>query len=135
MQELNKEDLELIEKAREVIKKNYDGKRYNHTVGSALRCKSGRIYLGVNVYSVHGTCAEQVALGSAITDGERDFDTIVAVDGEDRKDPLSLRKLPAGLLRLHARRLRHRRRQRQALQSPGKGIDSVFLSCPVLRKH
>lgn len=83
MQELNKEDLELIEKAREVIKKNYDGKRYNHTVGSALRCKSGRIYLGVNVYSVHGTCAEQVALGSAITDGERDFDTIVAVDGEN----------------------------------------------------
>ena len=83
MQELNKEDLELIEKAREVIKKNYDGKRYNHTVGSALRCKSGRIYLGVNVYSVHGTCAEQVALGSAITEGERDFDTIVAVDGEN----------------------------------------------------
>lgn len=83
MQELNKEDLELIEKAREVIKKNYDGKRYNHTVGSALRCKNGRIYLGVNVYSVHGTCAEQVALGSAITDGERDFDTIVAVDGEN----------------------------------------------------
>ena len=83
MQELNKEDLELIEKAREVIKKNYDGKRYNHTVGLALRCKSGRIYLGVNVYSVHGTCAEQVSLGSAITDGERDFDTIVAVDGEN----------------------------------------------------
>lgn len=81
--ELNKLDYELIELAKEAIKKNYDGIKFNHTVGSALRCKDGTIYVGVNVYSVHGACAEQVALGQAITDGKREFDTIVAVNGEN----------------------------------------------------
>lgn len=83
MEELNSLDYELIEKAKEVIKKNYDGTNFNHTVGSALRCKDGSIYLGINVYSVHGACAEQIALGKALTDGKREFDTIVAVNGEN----------------------------------------------------
>lgn len=83
MENLNKNDFELIEKAKEVIRKNYDGIEFNHTVGSALRCKDGNIYLGINVYSVHGACAEQVALGKAITDGKREFDTIVAINGEN----------------------------------------------------
>ena len=39
MEELNSLDYELIEKAKEIIKKNYDGVNFNHTVGSALRCK------------------------------------------------------------------------------------------------
>lgn len=38
--------------------------------------------MGVNVYSLHGACAEQVAIGNAITNGERDFVSIVAVRGE-----------------------------------------------------
>ena len=83
MEELNSLDYELIEKAKEVIKKNYDGINFNHTVGSALRCKDGSVYLGINVYSVHGACAEQIALGKALTDGKREFDTIVAVNGKN----------------------------------------------------
>ncbi len=82
---LDQLDYELIELAKNIIKDNYDGKTFNHTVGSALRCKSGKIYLGVNVYSVHGICAEQVALGAAITNGEREFETIVAINGENNK--------------------------------------------------
>lgn len=82
---MNKQDFELIEKAKEAIRKNYDGIKFNHTVGCALKCSDGRIYLGVNVYSVHGACAEQVALGTAITDGERGFDTIVAINGENEE--------------------------------------------------
>lgn len=35
--------------------------------------KVGNIYVGVNVYVLHGACAEQVALGSAITAGESDY--------------------------------------------------------------
>lgn len=82
MSGLTNGDLELIAKARDVIRRNYDGERQNHTVGAAVRCKNGRIYVGVNVYSLHGACAEQVAIGAAVTNGERDFEAIVAVRGE-----------------------------------------------------
>ena len=39
------------------------------------------IYRGKCI-SLHGACAEQVAIGAAITAGEREFDSIVAVEGE-----------------------------------------------------
>ncbi|QZY54381.1 cytidine deaminase family protein [Crassaminicella profunda] len=83
MEDLIEKDLELIEKASETIKKNYDNIKYNHTVAVAVRCKNGKIYTGVNVYSLHGACAEQVAIGSAITNGEREFECLVAVKGEN----------------------------------------------------
>jgi cytidine deaminase len=76
---INKKDKELIEKALDVLEKNFDDGVYNHTVGSALLCKNGNIYLGVNCDGIHGSCAEFISIGSAITAGERDFDTIVAV--------------------------------------------------------
>lgn len=75
-------DKELIVMARQAIIPNYDGVSYNHTVGAAVRCKNGRIYTGVNAYSIHGACAEHVAIGAAITAGEREFEVIVAVEGE-----------------------------------------------------
>ena len=78
---LNTLDRELIQKAREAIIPNYDNVDFLHTVGAALRTKAGKIYVGVNVYSLHGTCAEQVALGTAITCGEREFVSVVAVRG------------------------------------------------------
>ena len=78
---LTDRDYELIEKAQKAIRSNYDAVDFNHTVGAAIRCKNGKIYVGVNVYSLHGACAEQVAIGTAITQGEREFDTIVAVGG------------------------------------------------------
>lgn len=67
---LTDEDYELIKKARDIIRINYDQKNYNHTVGSALLGKSGRIYAGINLYSLHGACAEQVAIGSAVARGK-----------------------------------------------------------------
>ena len=36
-------------------------------------------YKGINCDGIHGTCAEYVAIGSAIADGQKQFDTIVAV--------------------------------------------------------
>lgn len=86
MEQLINEDLELIAKAQKVIQSNYDQVHQNHTVGAAVRCKNGKIYVGVNVYSLHGACAEQVAIGSAITDGERDFDVMVAVRGKEGEE-------------------------------------------------
>lgn len=79
---LTDRDYEIIAEAQKVISLNYDEMNYNHTVGAAVRCKSGKIYTGVNVYSLHGACAEQVAIGTAITHGEREFETIVAVRGK-----------------------------------------------------
>ena len=76
-------DRELIAEARRAIRRNYDRERFMHTVGAAVSCGSGRIYAGVNVYSLHGACAEQVALGAAVTNRERDFTAVVAVRGEE----------------------------------------------------
>ncbi|MDF2685589.1 MAG: cytidine deaminase [Clostridia bacterium] len=77
--ELNDQDHILIKMALEVLQKNFDDGVYNHTVGSAILCKNGNIYLGVNCDGIHGSCAEYISIGAAITAGERDFDTIVAV--------------------------------------------------------
>ena len=89
MEKLAVQDFELIQVAQEAIKGKYDGIGFLHTVGAALRTKQGRIYRGINVYSIHGACAEQVALGTAMTNGEKDFECIVAVEGESGENILS----------------------------------------------
>ena len=76
---ITKDDEFLIEKALEVLNKNFDDGVYNHTVGAAIRCKNGEIFVGVNCDGIHGSCAEYIAIGTAISAGEREFDTIVAV--------------------------------------------------------
>lgn len=68
----------LIDAATEVLRKNYHAVR--HSVGAAVLCASGRIYTGVNVESSgYGVCAEPVALGAALTNGERDVLAVAAV--------------------------------------------------------
>ncbi len=83
---LQERDHTLIAEAKKAIRLNYDQEHYNHTVGAAIRCKNGKVYVGVNLYSLHGACAEQVAIGTAITNGERDFDAIVAVRGKEGEE-------------------------------------------------
>ncbi len=90
MDRLEDKDYALIEKAQKAIRANYDQVHYNHTVGAAVRCKSGKIYVVINVYSLHGACAEQVAIGAAITNGERDFEAIVAVRGKEGEEIIPL---------------------------------------------
>ena len=65
LEPINESDKELIEIVRNAIIPNYDGENFNHTVGAAVRCRNGKVYTGVNVYSIHGACAEQVAIGAA----------------------------------------------------------------------
>ncbi len=76
--ELTAADHELIAVGLKTLEKNFDDGVYNHTVGCALRCKNGRVYSGVNCDGIHGSCAEYVTVGMAISAGEREFDTIVA---------------------------------------------------------
>ena len=77
--EVTRQDRELIRMAVDILRKNFDDGVYYHTVGSAIRCKDGSIFLGVNCDGIHGSCAEFISIGAAITAGKRDFDTIVAV--------------------------------------------------------
>jgi cytidine deaminase len=76
---LNETDQQLISKALNVLEKNFDDGIYNHTVGCALLCKNSSIYTGVNCDGIHGSCAEYITMGIAISAGEREFETIVAV--------------------------------------------------------
>lgn len=76
---LSETDHRLIRMGLDVLAKNFDDGVYNHTVGCALLCKNGRIFTGVNCDGIHGSCAEYITMGMAISIGEREFDTIVAV--------------------------------------------------------
>lgn len=77
--DITEQDKELIEIALETLEKNFDDGIYKHTVGAAIRCRNGKVYSGVNCDGIHGSCAEYITVGMAISTGEREFDTIVAV--------------------------------------------------------
>lgn len=77
--DITEQDNELIKIALEKLKNNFDDGVYKHTVGAAIRCKNGKVYSGVNCDGIHGSCAEYITMGIAISAGEREFDTIVAV--------------------------------------------------------
>lgn len=76
---VTKKDKELIETGLQVLADNFDDGIYKHTVGCAVLCKNGNIYKGVNCDGIHGSCAEYITIGIAVSNGEREFDTIVAV--------------------------------------------------------
>lgn len=77
---LENRDYELIKEAEEVIEKNY---RYGrHHIGAAVRTTSGHVFAAVHVEANVGritVCGEAMALGKAISEGEHEFETIVAV--------------------------------------------------------
>jgi cytidine deaminase len=77
---LDPKDEELVRSARETIAKLY--KENRHHIGAALRTKGGRVYTGVHIDTYVGrasVCAEAVALGRALTDGETEIEAIVSV--------------------------------------------------------
>jgi cytidine deaminase len=77
---LSEADRKLIEAASEAIRRRY---RYDwQEVGAALRLRSGKVFTGVSLDAYLGrmaVCAEAVALGQAVTQGETGIDAIVAV--------------------------------------------------------
>jgi cytidine deaminase len=76
--EVTEKDKQLIAAGLDVLSKNFDDGIYHHTVGCALLCKNGKVYTGVNCDGIHGSCAEYITMGIAISAREREFDTIVA---------------------------------------------------------
>ena len=77
---ITKEDIELVEVATKNITMLYEDDK--HHVGAAIRTKTGEIISAVHIEVYIGrvtVCAEAIAIGSAISNGQKDFDTIVAV--------------------------------------------------------
>lgn len=74
------DDRELVEAARAVLIKHY--RPFWHTVGAALRGRDGRIWTGVHLGATVGrlaVCAEAVALGRAILEGDGTVQCAVAL--------------------------------------------------------
>ena len=78
---LSNADQALIAAAATAIKRRYRDDWQE--VGAALRTRSGKVFIGVNLDAYLGrmaVCAEAVALGRAVVDlGDAGIDTIVAV--------------------------------------------------------
>ena len=76
---------ELIEVAKNVRKNSYTPYS-NYKVGCALLTKSGKIYSGCNIenHGIMSICAERVAFTKAISEGEKEFEGILVLGGEDK---------------------------------------------------
>ncbi len=79
--ETSVDDRRLLDAARSVLARRF--RPGIHSVGAALRGRSGRIYTAVNLNAKYvgrvDVCAEAIALGMAIAAGEKGLETIVAV--------------------------------------------------------
>lgn len=80
-----KEDIDLAKKARLNACSPYS----NYQVGAALRTKSGKVYLGCNIenHGIQGICAERTAFAKALSEGEREFESITVVGSMKGEEP------------------------------------------------
>ena len=76
---------ELIEMAKKA-KQNAYVPYSNFKVGAALKTKQGKVYTGCNIenHGIMSICAERVAFVKAISEGEKNFESITVVaNGRD----------------------------------------------------
>ncbi|PZR64003.1 MAG: cytidine deaminase [Chloroflexi bacterium] len=83
---LSDQDRELIEAAKDVVRRQYVPDW--NSVGAALRTAGGTIHAAIHLDADVGrvaVCAEAIALGMAVSAGEREIACVVAVipDGDD----------------------------------------------------
>jgi len=83
---LNRSDRELIRAAQDALRRGYDAQ--HHGVAAAVRTRSGAVFLGLNLDGIHTPCAEPVAIGAAVTAGDRDIESMVAVCRRGREFPV-----------------------------------------------
>lgn len=91
-----KEDIEEAKKARLNSYSPYS----NFQVGSCLRTKSGKIYTGCNVenHGIQGLCSERTAFVKALSEGEREFESITIVGANKGEEPTE-KCMPCGYCR------------------------------------
>ena len=73
-------DHQLIEAARTVLLRHY--RPFWHTVSAAIRSRDGRIWTGIHLGATVGRlsiCAEAIALGRAVMDGDGTVECVVAM--------------------------------------------------------
>jgi cytidine deaminase len=77
---LDAADLKLIEVAHAVLRRHY--RPLWHTVAAAIRGRDGQVFTGIHIGATVGrmsVCAEAVAFGRAVLDGDGSVATVVAV--------------------------------------------------------
>ena len=78
----HKELMKIAMKAREKAYAPYSGYR----VGAALLCEDGTVYTGCNIENAAFSptnCAERTAFFKAVSEGEREFEAICIVGGQN----------------------------------------------------
>jgi len=83
--ELTKQDLELIEQAKETADKLHVDDVSE--VAAALRTKDGKIFTGIHIDANVGfadVCGEVAAICHAVAHGYREYDSIVAIWGDGK---------------------------------------------------
>lgn len=93
---ISKEDIELAKKAR--LNACSPGGEFQ--VGAALRAKNGKVYLGCNIGNngIQSICAERTAFVKALSEGEREFESITVVGAPIGQEPTE-KCLPCGYCR------------------------------------
>jgi len=81
LENLTNQDLELVEIAKDLIRKR---RSKISSVSAVLKTKNHKIFSGVNIEiecsAPCSICAEYAAIGAMVTEGEKEIDTIVAVN-------------------------------------------------------
>ena len=82
---MKEKDIEIAKKARNFSYSPYS----NFQVGVALRTKSGKVYSGCNIenHGIQGICGERTAFSKALSEGEREFESITVVGGLKGTEP------------------------------------------------
>ena len=93
---MHMQDIEIAKKARF----SAHVPQCQFQVGAALRTKEGKIYSGCNIenHGIQGICAERTAFAKALSEGERNFESITVVGASIGKEPLE-ECMPCGYCR------------------------------------
>lgn len=89
---------EQIELAR-MARKNSCCQHSHFSVGTCLTTKNGRKYTGTNIENdgLQSICGERCAFCKALSEGEREFESIVVVAGPENED--EVKTTPCGYCR------------------------------------
>lgn len=92
-----KNEIEQAKKVRENAYVPYS----NFKVGAVLKTKNGKIYTGCNIENngIQSICAERVAFCKALSEGEKEFESILVIGGYDEESAMRDECLPCGYCR------------------------------------
>jgi len=110
--------LELIERARSVVRPRRIADHTSGDVGCALLAADGKVYLGVciDVSCGIGFCAEHSAIAAMVTAGEQVIVKIVAVLGDGKVIP------PCGRCREFMHQLDKKNLQTEVVLAPDRSL-------------